>query len=264
MPLVLTKPRVDGIGNIVNGLISGLAIDPDTRITCNPEYSLGRYDTVFHSRHIYHGGPQTPFGTFRLLLLKDEAAGQVHTETEFHDIQTCGQSAFSDQVAIDMNYDPARLSEAVRTRICGTIRSLEFLPCIHAWVEDEVRHLRPETTLGVSVRTWTAPHETNIHRAYSAAVYKEAIQKALTPEITHVALSVDNAAHAAEYLEFLAQFPVTVHLLQKRPDQNETQSAFVKMLTLASCATVIGSRMSTFTELVFWFGMCRPKMIPLF
>jgi hypothetical protein len=264
MPLVLPKPVVDGIGNVVNGLVSGLALDPDTRITCNPEYSLGVYDTVFHPRHIYHGGPQTPFWTFRLLVLKTEEADQVHTETEFRDIQTCGQSAFSDRVAIDMNYDPARLSEAVRTRICSTVQSLEFLPCIPAWVEAEVSRFTPATTLGVSVRTWTAPHETNIHRAYSAAVYKEAIQKALTPEITHVALSVDNDAHTAEYLEFLKDFPVTVVLLDKRPEQNDLQHVAVKMLALSRCATVIGSRMSTFTELVFWFGMCRPKMIPLF
>lgn len=264
MPLVLTKPRVDGIGNIVNGLVSGLAIDPDTRITCNPEYSLGVYDTVFAPRHIYTGGPATPFGTFRLLVLKSEEADQVHTETEFHDIQTCGQPAFSDRVAIDMNYDPARLSDAVRTRLCRTFQSLEFLPCIPAWVNDELRSVSPSTTLGVTVRTWTAPHESNIHRPYAAEVYKQAIQRELTPAVTHVVLSVDNDAHLAEYLEFLRAFPVAVHVLARREGQNDLQHAFVKALTLSKCATVIGSRMSTFTELVYWFGNCAPKMVPLF
>lgn len=264
MPLVLTMPRVDGIGNVVNGLVSGLAIDPETKITCNRDYSLGVYHTVFHPRYIYTGGPATPFGTFRLLVLKSEEADQVHTETEFKDIQTCGQSAFSDQVAIDMNYDPTRLSGAVKTRLCRTFQSLEFLPCIPAWVKAETRHFRPETTLGVTVRTWTASHETNIQRPYSAAVYKEAIARELTPAISHVVLSVDNDAHLDEYLAFLKAFPVTVHVLAHREGQNELQHAFVKALTLSACAVVIGSRMSTFTELVFWFGGCKPRIVPLF
>lgn len=264
MPLALTMPRVDGIGNIVNGLVSGLAIDPDTTITCNPEYSLGVYDTVFAPRHIYKGGSATPFGTFRLLVLKTEEAEQVHTETEFHDIQTCGQPAFSNRVAIDMNYDPSRLSDAVRSRICRTFRSLDFLPCISEWVETEVQQFRPESALGVTVRTWTAPHESNIRRPYSAEVYKEAIARELTPDITHVVLSVDNPAHTAEYLAFLKAFPVTVHLLAQREGQNELQHAFVKALTLSKCAVVIGSRMSTFTELVYWFGACNPRIVPLF
>jgi hypothetical protein len=264
MPIAITKPFVDGIGNIINGLISGLAIDPDTRITCNPEYSLGRYDTVLHPRHIYQGGDATPFGTFRLLVLKSEEAGQVHTETEFHDIQTCGQPAFSNQVAIDMNYSPDRLSDAVRSRICQTIRSLEFLPCISDWVQEEVQRFTPATTLGITVRTWSAPHETNIRRAYSSEVYKQEIRRRLTSDITHVLLSVDNDHCVGEYLEFLKEFPVTVVTIPRRPDQNELQHAFVKMLALSKCATVIGSRISTFTELVFWFGECRPTIIPLF
>ena len=264
MPLALTAPLVDGIGNVVNGLVSGLAIDPETTITCNPEYSLGVYDTVFAPRHIYSGGPATPFGTFRLLVLKSEEADQVHTETEFHDIQTCGQSAFSDRVAIDMNYDPSRLSEAVRTRLCRTFQSLEFLPCIPAWVEAEVQSFSPATTLGVTVRTWTASHETNNRRPYSAEGYKQAIRRELTPEITHVVLSVDNPVHTAEYLEVLKTVPVTVVLLERRPGQNELQHAFVKALTLSRCAVVIGSRISTFTELVYWFGSCTPRIVPLF
>jgi hypothetical protein len=264
MPLVLTKPYVDGIGNIIDGLISGLAIDPDTRVTCNPEYSLGRYDTVLHSKHIYQGGPMTPFGTFRLLVLKSEESDQVHTETEFHDIQTCGQQEFSNRVAIDMNYDPNRLSDAVKSRIIQTIQSIEFLPCIPAWVEDEVRRFTPATTLGVTVRTWTAPHETNICRPYSTDIYKQSIRRELTPDITHVVLSVDNDAFTAEYTEFLKEFPVKVITISRSPDQNELQHAFVKMLTLSKCAKVIGSRISTFTGLVFWFGQCRPKIIPLF
>jgi hypothetical protein len=152
----------------------------------------------------------------------------------------------------------------VRTRIGQAIHSLEFLPSIPVWVEDEVKRFHPETTLGVTVRTWSASHETNIRRPYSAEVYKQSIRQHLTPLTTHVVLSVDNEAVTTEYLDFLKEFPVSVVLLTRRSDQNELQHVFVKMLTLSKCATVIGSRMSTFTELVFWFGECRPTIVPLF
>jgi hypothetical protein len=247
----------------MNSLISGLAIDPDTKVTCNPYYSLGRYDTVLHSRHIYQGGEAIPFGTFRLLVLKEEESDQIHTRTEFRDIQTMGYPQFSTTVAIDMNYDPNRLSEKIKSRILRTIHSIEFLPCISEWVQENTRFVNPDTTLGITVRTWKAAHERDINRPYSFDVYRSAIEKALTSEITDVILSVDNPDYNKEYITLLSKFPVSIHVLHKSPEQNETQYAFVKMLTLSKCAKVIGSRMSTFTELIFWFGDCKPKMIPV-
>jgi len=264
MPLVVTKPHVDGIGNIMNSLISGLSVDPDTKITCNQYYSLGLYDTVLDPKYIYTGGPETSFGTFRLHVLKEEEHEQTHVETEFTDIQVCGRPEFSTKVAIDLNYDASVICDRVRNRLLGIFRSIQFQPQIHEWVNAWTRTIDMNSTLGISVRTWKASHEHNIHRAYSADVYKDAIRKQITNNISHVVLSVDTLDIANEYVSFLSQFPVSVILLQKFHDQNETQFAFVKMLVLSKCAVFIGNRMSTFSELVFWFGDCKPKVIALF
>jgi len=263
LPIVILKTYVDGIGNTMNGLISGLSIDSRTTIECNNKYSLGLYDTVLDEKHIYQGGSYTLWGTFRLLVLKTEESEQEHIQTEFTDIQTHGQSEFSDKCAIDMNYDPKKICDRVKNRILGVIRTIVFKQCIHDWVATYTSQIVPSTTLGISVRTWKAKHETNIHRAYNSDTYKRAILNSI-PGMTHVLLSVDNDSVLEEYTEFLSKFPVSLVVLTKTENENETQHAFVKMLALSNCAKFIGNRMSTFSELVFWFSECKTQVTPLF
>ena len=263
LPIVIPKSYVDGIGNTMNGLISGLSIDPRTTIDCNQKYSLGLYNTVLDSKHIYKGGSCSMWSTFRLLVLKSEEAEQEHTPSEFADIQTHGRSEFSNTCAIDMNYNPNRICDRVKNRILGSIHSIVFQPHIHTWVKSFTDQIIPSTTLGISVRTWKAKHETNIHRAYNSDTYKHAILD-LIPGMTHVLLSVDNDSVLDEYMSFLSQFPVSVVVLRQSQDMNDTQYAFVKMLALSKCSKFIGSRMSTFSELVFWFSDCKTLVTPLF
>ena len=263
LPIVIPKSYVDGIGNTMNGLISGLSIDPRTTIECNQKYSLGLYDTVLDEKHIYQSGSCSMWYTFRLLVLKSEEAEQEHTPTEFADIQTHGRSEFSNTCAIDMNYNPNRICDRVKNRILGVIQTIVFKQCIHDWVAGYISQIVPSTTLGISVRTWKAKHETNIQRRYNSDVYKLAIQTAI-PSMTHVLLSVDNDSVLDEYMSFLSQFPVSVVVLRQSQDMNDTQYAFVKMLALSKCSKFIGSRMSTFSELVFWFSGCKTLVTPLF
>ena len=263
LPIVIPKSHVDGIGNTMNGFISGLSIDPRTTIECNQKYSLGLYDTVLDEKHIYQGGSCTMWYTFRLLVLKSEESEQEHTQTEFADIQTRGRLEFSDKCAIDMNYDPNRICDRVKNRILGVIQTIVFKQSIHDWVAGYTSQIVPTTTLGISVRTWKAKHETNIHRSYKSDTYKRAILDSI-PGMTHVLLSVDNDSVLEEYTEFLSKFPVSVVVLTKTDNENDIQHAFVKMLALSNCAKFIGNRMSTFSELVFWFSGCKTQVTPLF
>lgn len=266
MPLVLTKPTCDGIGNVIKGLITGLAVDPNTKVTCNWDYSLGHYDTVLDSRHIYHGEqPEILFGGWRFLILKEEEDEQADLPQYFSDLlsQSMKYPGFSGTKSIDLNYDVSKVSNKIRERILNTIHSIVFQPHIHEWVNKTIQHIDTSRTVGISVRTWKAKHETNIPRSYSADDYKNAIRSAIVPGIRHVILSVDTPEIEQEYIDFLATFPVSITLLRKESYQNETQHAFVKMLVLSKCTTVVGSLISTFTELVFWFGDCKPKIIPV-
>lgn len=265
MEWVITKTTCDGIGNVMKGFLSALSVNPATTIECAPEYSLGRYDTVLDPQHIYTGGPREPFYTCRLLVLASEEDDQQTIENEFPYTNGCGNPAlnhhFSFRRLIDWNYDPSKVCERVRTRILKTIDQVKFLPVIHDRVAEIRSQIRPGHVLGVSVRTWTAPHEHNVQRPYSFEAYMDAIRPHLA-SVSTIVLSVDNEAVLPQYLEALAGVHVVV--LRKAETDNSTQHAFVKMLTLASCDAFIGARISTFSELVFWFSRCRIQVRTLF
>jgi hypothetical protein len=265
MKWVITKTTCDGIGNVMKGFLSALSINPQTTIECAPEYSLGHYDTVLDPRHIYTGGPREPFYTCRLLVLQSEEEDQQTIENEFSYTNGCGNPAlnhhFSFTRLIDWNYDPSKICDRVKTRILAAIDQVRFQPQILRRVEELRAQIRPGHVLGVSVRTWTAPHEHNIRRPYSFDAYMDAIRPHLAT-VSTIVLSVDNDAVLPQYLEALA--PANVLVLRKGEGENETQHAFIKMLTLASCDAFIGARISTFSELVFWFSRCRIQVTPLF
>lgn len=261
---VITKTLCDGIGNVMKGFISALSVHPTT-IECAPEYSLGQYDTVLDPSHIYTGGPREPFYTCRLLVLKSEEEEQGTIENEFWYTNGGGNPAlnhyFSMTRRIDWNYDPTKLSDAVRTRILSTIEKIRFLPHILDRVAECIAPVRPGYVLGISVRTWTAAHERDVNRPYSFDTYMEAIRPHLA-SVTTIVLSVDNEQVLPQYLEALAPHHVVV--LSKSERDNDTQHSFIKMLALASCDAFIGNRISTFSELVFWFSRCKIRVTPLF
>lgn len=264
MQWVVTKTSCDGIGNVMKGFLSAKSVNPNTVIECNPEYSLGRYDTVLDPSHIYAGGPREDVYTCRLLVLRSEEDDQETLVNEFPYTNGCGNDRlnahFSMSRLIDWTYDPSKICERVRTRILRTIDDVRFQPQILARVA-ELRSQVRGRALGVSVRTWTAAHEHNVHRPYSFETYKAAILPHLA-SVSTVVLSVDNEAVLPEYLALLDSVHVVV--LRKQDDENETQHAFVKMLTLAACEACVANRISTFSELVFWFSRCKCAITPLF
>lgn len=267
MQWVITKTACDGIGNVLKGFVSALSVNPTATIECNPDYMYGRYEEVLDSCHIYTGGDAEPFYTCRLLVLKSEEPWQDTIVNEFQFTNGCGNPRlngwYSLDRLIDWNYDVSRIHPTVRDRIQRTIRSIRILPQVYEWVSNWTRQFQGETVLGISVRTWTASHEQNVSRPYNSAVYKQAITDHISG-VSTVVLSVDTDTVCSEYEEFLRQFPVPVLVLRKQPGETDLQHAFVKMLTLSKCTHLIANRISTFTELVFWFSNCTVQVTPLF
>ena len=265
MQWVITKTYQDGIGNVMKGFLSGFSIYPNTKIECNPDYSLGQYDTVLDSKHIYAAGPYQPFYTCRLLVLRSEEDDQPTIENEFPYTNGCGNPMlnhnFSTTKLIDWNYDPAKIHPRIRHRILSAIDRIQFRPFVLEQVQSYTSQFGSGKTLGVSVRTWTAPHEKSIDRPYSFDVYKDVICSNLE-DVSTVVLSVDNLDVLPEYLKLLSNVHVIV--LTPTGTENPTQYAFIKMLTLAHCNVFIGNRISTFTELVFWFSHHKTKVVTVF
>jgi hypothetical protein len=266
-----------GIGNVLKCLISGLSINDDTVIECYPHYMYGAYDTILDKKFIYDPATSNqketvPINTCRILLLYYEDAYQNDLPNEEITLDPLHPKLFhwyfSRTKRIDWHYDPALVDSRVRERILGDIRKIVFLPIIHESVEKWTRLFCHAPSLGVSIRTWTASHEGTVGRPYSTEVYFKRINQVMTehPEIQTIVLSVDNPAVIGEYLtEISAKYPHCAFIvLQKPAELNAIQYAVTKALTLARSTYFIGNRMSTFSELVYWFGECKPVVYTVF
>jgi hypothetical protein len=269
---VIKKPICDGIGNVIKSFITAYSVNANSKIDCNSDYLLGVYDTVLDERHIYKENPNiTPkyMYTSRLLVLPEEENEQQHIfSAENYEVNGCGNNdynyLYSFQRLIDYNYDPDRICERVKKRIIGAIEKIKFLPFIENKVLENIKNIS-ENSLAISIRTWKCFHETNINREYNSEVYKEKIRDvilALNPD--KILISFDNHDYEEEYISFLNSFNIPIVILNKETDTNDLQHAFIKMLSLSSCRYFIGNRISTFSELVWWFSKCQIKVFPLF
>lgn len=266
-----------GIGNVLKCLITGLSINDDTVIECYPNYMYGAYDTVLDPKFIYRPEvsshkERVPIQTCRIMLMYYEDAYQDDLPNEEVTLDPIHRSlfhwCFSRTKRIDWHYDPALVDERVRQRVLSDIRKIVFLPVIHESVEKWTRLFADRPSLGISIRTWTAAHEGIIGRPYSFEVYRDRIAEVMSahPEIQTLVVSVDNSAVWGQYAaELSAAYPRCAFVLLQRPDDlNPIQYAVCKALTLARCTHFIGNRISTFSELVYWFGECKPVVHTVF
>ena len=264
-----------GIGNVLKCLITALSINNETYVVCYPEYTYGTYDTILAPRFIYDPSAMNPkkeqvrVNTCRLMLMYYEEAHQEDLPNEETTLDPIHPNLFhwyfSKTKRIDWHYDPNKIHYTVRDRILQSMDKITFTDTVYEtvrmWTE---QFTASPQTLGLSIRTWKAHHEENVQRPYSFEVYRDKIAAVLQqkPEIQTIVLSVDNTDALGEYIAYLsAHYPTRrILFLGHLPHLNDIQYALCKALTLSACSDVIGNRISTFTELIFWFGRCRPTI----
>jgi hypothetical protein len=283
---VVRKTACDGIGNVFKCFITGLSANPNTQIECNPDYIFGNYDSVLDRKHIFREGSlqQEQDGpkmrneyiyTSRLLVLAEEESHQSHIfsdeNQEYNGISNMEYNyLYSPNVLIDYNYDPNRICDKVKQRIISVIQTIQFSMVIIDRVYRNVCFMAPTgKRLGISVRTWRSFHEHGIVRPYNFETYANKILEVLNevPDIQTIVLSFDNHSVEKQYLDLVEQFGKRVIVLMRDDGDiciNPLQHSVVKMLSLARCEYFICNRISTFSELVFWFGGCKAKVFPLF
>jgi hypothetical protein len=274
LQIVIRKTGTDGIGNVFKGFISALGIHDDVTIECNPAYVYGNYDTILDDAFIFKGDLEKRyeyFYTCRLLVQKSEENLQETIPNEFTGTDGCQNEnlnhLFSFSKLIDWNYDAGLICNQVQERILRSIDRIRFKDV----VLQEVDRLRAQIqvahqTLAISVRTWRAGHEHNVVRPYDYETYRAAISGILelNPQVRQAVLSVDNDSYAEEYVKLLESKNVRVIALKKDGRLNPLQFAIVKVLVLSGCDYLVANRISTFSELVFWFSRCKIKVSPLF
>jgi hypothetical protein len=208
-----------------------------------------------------------PFSSCRWLILKKEEDIQRDLPYEYSNYNAVDLNnpkythIFTPKVTIDHYYDRTLIHDDVYFRFMKVIQSIVFKPIIYN--EINKYNIDFEKTLGISVRTWTASHEYNINRKYSFEIYKNAINDVLAknPSINTIVLSLDNEIVESEYRELLKNYPNII--IYRETNVNHLQYVIIKMLLLSKCGYFICNRISTFSELVFWFSECKQKVIPL-
>ena len=262
-----------GIGNVLKNLISALGINDDTVIECYDDYVYGNYNTILDDKFIYKGPAKKQLEkvtTCRLLIHKSEEEFQKDIPNEewymggLNNIKF--RYLFSYSKRIDWNYDPLKIHQLVKNRIFATIDKIIFKPDITNIVNSISEAFKIKRTLGLSIRTWKATHENNIKRAYNFETYKDKIIEVLDKhnDINMVVISIDNHEFLDKYQEFFNQRNIETIILNKNENMNDIQYALVKALVLAKCNYCIANRISTFSELIFWFSKHETLMYTVF
>lgn len=271
---VIDIPFGAGIGNTLKGFISGLNINSNTKIECNSNYILGNFDTILDQKYILteidkQNNIIEPFSSCRWLILKEYESIQMDLPYEYSNYDAVDlnnpkyRHIFTSKVTIDHNYNRTLIHDIIYNLFMKSIHSILFQPIIYN--ELNKYEINFETSLGISIRTWTASHEYDINRQYSFDIYKNAITELLTnnPQIKTIVLSLDNEIVEPQYIGLLQTYDVNI-IIYRETNVNHLQYVIIKMLLLAKCGYFICNRISTFSELVFWFGECRQHVVPLF
>jgi len=262
-----------GIGNVLKGLITSLSINDDTVIRCYDDYIYGNYDTILDDKFIFKGTTNKileKVNTCRFLILFNEDDCQPDLPNEYPRMDGLENPRFDNYFShtkrIDWYYDTDLIANRVKHRIFESIDKIIFKDIVTSSVKQMVDTFIHQVSLGISIRTWKADHESNIDRAYDVDIYKNKFIEVLEkhPDITTIVLSIDNIEYIQPYIDLCNDRRLSYILLTKKAELNDIQHAIVKALILSNCNYFIGNRISTFSELVFWFGKHKTKVYPVF
>lgn len=267
-----------GIGNVLSGFLSLKSLHPNTRIENFYPAVLGNYSLILDERHIFDKSQFSNvtveyFTTYRLLVLEEEEQYFSADFKERYMLSSFMRNPsnprivvlFSDNIAIDNMYNPSIIPLPIRQRIVRAVRQVHFTDEIEELVNAAVSRLeRP--ILGVTIRSWTAPHEKDevIGRSYNASAYMHAIRSAIEIyQPRSLLVAFDNPDIAPLYESSLfSTLPITAYsFFSPTVDVHPLTKAAVELLSLAECEYVLGSRESSFLQAVFWFGKLRPIIL---
>jgi hypothetical protein len=158
---------------------------------------------------------------------------------------------------IDLKY--GAIPRPIQERICLAqewIPWSDFLKQIFQGLPDLHR------VLGVSVRSWTAPHDNNAQsyhrlRHFHPQKYIDAMRPYFS-QCDAVFYSFDNPAVEPHFES--AQIPLPrLHLTL--PPLTPMQKAAVDAFVLGHCKVLLGDKVSTYPEVAWWLGKCKAEVV---
>lgn len=99
---------------------------------------------------------------------------------------------------------------------------------------------------------------------FNVNLYKIAISKTVIDHgIRTILCAFDNDMLKSEFQEFLLSFDKNIRVIffEHRADVTPLQKGAIEMLSLSAATYLIGDKRSSFLQLSYWFGSCRPIVI---
>jgi len=268
---------MSGFCNVLKSFITALSIG-DTNIRCRNDVNHPtNYAEILDDKHICHGTQEygEPFTSCRFLILKQEHGEQKHLENEFNDpgalidLPNRKLHHLFSPITIDWFYDRSYICDKVYNRIMRGKDKIHWRPEILQEV-NVLEQTLIHPVLTVNIRTWTHKYDPSgltqrtdepCRRRYDFETYRTAIEKFL-PYCKTILLSADNEDVLPHYVDLLKGYNIVIY--KQKEGITDLQFAAINMLLSSKCDYMVCSRLSTFSECIWWFSHCRQQVIPLF
>ena len=286
-----------GIGTILKVLATCLSIHNNSKVQNLEGYILGgNYSSVLDARHIvqpWDDDSHSPHElvqvfSYRLLVLRSEMQFIPPTSVlrEYSEYASYGyvadptlRTVFEPMVFIDHLFDCSVIPPELVDRIMTGIRRIQLHPRVLA--ESALLTSRLiEPSLGISVRSFRAPHEVgssvfdehrysnvSIKFDYQGELYKRIVLEAVQQRgVRSVMIAFDNPEYLyPDYEQFLNHlyhmYGVRVIMLSPSVYRDDLLlKAAVELVSLSRTRILTGTRNSTFLDMTYWFGECKQSV----
>jgi len=284
-----------GLCNVLKSFVTALSVGEANVLPNLHIHFDADHREILDDSLICHGPDEfgESFISARFLILKSEEEEQPNLINDAKnlghhpDILNTKLIPLFSKHTIDWFYDRKLISDKVYNRIQSGIEKVKWKPEVLSEVERVSKDFEGPV-LGVQIRTWA--HQTDppnvmvpqstlkktwngsswvdsyhegVKRDYNFETYKKAIDQFL-PQTKTVFLTADNEEALEEYREYLKEYDVKV-ITYPQPDRfTQLQYSAATMLLGAKSDMLVGSRLSTFAECMWWFGGCKAEVIPVF
>lgn len=252
--------RIDGIGNKFKSFIGSLSINTNTKFATSKELRYSDFGSIFPPEYLFDdhvGTNYVDYYTWCFPVLRREELEQKQLVTEYcYDPCPMGELEYLfSKTRIDLYYDHTLVCDNVKTRLSNVIKNLRFLPNLYDRVS-QFTGMLTTPILAIGIRTWKAFHEVNINRPYDPSVYINKINDVLQkhPQVKQLFITIDNDQYLSEYYSYLKTLNRSIFFYNWDQSLTDLENATIQMLVSSKCQYVIGSRTSTFTELIYWFS----------
>jgi hypothetical protein len=117
--------------------------------------------------------------------------------------------------------------------------------------------------ISIHIRTWNTPYESTHTDKYRNQYFNDNkhnfIKYALQSNIKHCLISSDNHDYINDIIEKLSKDKIIIYY-KKNNEFNKLQNDFAELLLCSKGEIIIGSYMSTYTELIWWFSKCNKNI----